>query len=417
MNKTVKFTFSKNFILVAAGQIISLFGNQILRYALPLYLLNLTGSAAIFGTIQAAAFLPMLLLYPVGGIIADRFNKRNIMVILDFFTGILILLFCVLKGVTDIVPLAAVVMMILYGIQGAYQPAVKASVPVLVEAEHLMQANSVIDVISSLSSMAGPVMGGILFSISGLSPILYVSAVCFFASAVMEIFIHIPYDKKQREGSIFAAGFQDLKGSFRTMFHEETVLWKMSFVFASVNLFLTSLILVGLPIIITQHLSFPLDMANRLYGYAEGTLAAGNVLGGILAGVLSRKWKPSSVSPLIAGCALSVFTGGIALQLLKAPMFAYLALVTCCGLLMVLEALITVQIMSYLQLLTPSEQIGKVTACVLCICMCANPAGQFFYGMIFEKIGNDIYVPFYIAACVMFGIGFMNRHTFDKVGV
>ena len=69
--------FSKDFLLVVIGQIISLFGNQILRYALPLYLLNQTGSSALFGTISACAFIPVIVLFPVGGIIADRVNKKE----------------------------------------------------------------------------------------------------------------------------------------------------------------------------------------------------------------------------------------------------------------------------------------------------------------------------------------------------
>lgn len=120
-----KTIYSKDFLLIAMGQIISIFGNQILRYAIPLYLLNQTGSSALFGTVSAFAFIPMLLLYPIGGIIADRLNKKNIMVILDFCTAMLIFLFCLLEGAINIVPLIAVTMILLYGIQGAYQPAVK----------------------------------------------------------------------------------------------------------------------------------------------------------------------------------------------------------------------------------------------------------------------------------------------------
>lgn len=78
-----KAILSKDFILVAIGQVISLFGNQILRYALPLYLLNQTGSSVLFGTILACSFIPMLFLFPIVGIIADRVNKRNIMVMFD----------------------------------------------------------------------------------------------------------------------------------------------------------------------------------------------------------------------------------------------------------------------------------------------------------------------------------------------
>ena len=83
--------FSKDFTLVLIGQIISLFGNATLRFALPLYLLNLTGSSALYGTVTACAFIPPILLSPIGGMIADRANKRNVMVILDGLTGILIL--------------------------------------------------------------------------------------------------------------------------------------------------------------------------------------------------------------------------------------------------------------------------------------------------------------------------------------
>jgi len=60
--------FSKDFILVVIGQVVSIFGNQIVRFALPLYLLNKTGSPALFGTILAISFIPMILLFPVGGI-------------------------------------------------------------------------------------------------------------------------------------------------------------------------------------------------------------------------------------------------------------------------------------------------------------------------------------------------------------
>ena len=85
--------FTKDFTLVVIGQIISLFGNAAVRFALPLYLLNLTGSSALYGTVTACAFIPSILLSPVGGIVADRVNKRNIMVILDFFTAAVILTF------------------------------------------------------------------------------------------------------------------------------------------------------------------------------------------------------------------------------------------------------------------------------------------------------------------------------------
>ena len=119
--------FSKDFTLVILGQIISLFGNAAIRFALPLYLLNLTGSSALYGTVTACAFIPSILLSPIGGMVADRVNKRNIMVILDFFTAAVILAFTLLMQRGNLILLLTVTLMILFGIAGAYQPAVQAS--------------------------------------------------------------------------------------------------------------------------------------------------------------------------------------------------------------------------------------------------------------------------------------------------
>ena len=112
---TSKKMWSRNFLMVVIGQIISLFGNAVLRFALPLYLLNETGSAALFGVVSACAFIPMIVLSPVGGIFADRVNKRNIMVVLDFSTAILVFGVIVLLGKMNLVALLLGAMFLLYG--------------------------------------------------------------------------------------------------------------------------------------------------------------------------------------------------------------------------------------------------------------------------------------------------------------
>ena len=119
--------FRRDFTLVVIGQIISLFGNSILRFALPLYLLRETGSSTLFGVVTACSFAPMVILSMVGGVLADRVNKRNIMVGLDFSTAAIIMLFYFSLGKIPTVPLFIVVLMLLYGISGTYQPAVQAN--------------------------------------------------------------------------------------------------------------------------------------------------------------------------------------------------------------------------------------------------------------------------------------------------
>jgi len=409
LNNTV---FSKNFILVAIGRVVSAFGNQILRYALPLYLLIQTGSSALFGSILAASFIPMVLLFPIGGIIADRLNKRNIMLVLDLCTAILISVFCLLSGKVDIVPLMAITMIILYGLDGADRPAVKASVPALVSEKHIMKANSIIDMVDSTASMAGPVTGGLLFSAFGLMPILYISIGCFFASVVMDAFIHIPFEKRDSSGNIFAIGTSDLKESFRFMLKERPVLWKISLVFAASNLLLTSLILIGLPVIITQRLGFAAGTANRLYGYAQGVFAAGAILGGFLAGVLSNKLKSKTGPILLIGCSLCIIIGGAALQIFAMSITIYIVLIIACGLLLTIHTIFQIQMMTYLQILTPKDLVGKVISCFMCVVMCTMPLGQVIYGFSFEHIGKNSYLLFYVAGLIMIGISIFMRHVF-----
>ena len=157
--------FQRDFTLVVIGQIISLFGNAILRFALPLYLLRITGSPTLFGIVTACSFAPMVVLSLVGGVLADRVNKRDIMVVLDFSTAALIAIFTLLLDRAPLVPLFIIVLMLLYGISGTYQPAVQASIPLLVHPERLIAANAVINQVNTLSNLLGPVLGGVLFSL------------------------------------------------------------------------------------------------------------------------------------------------------------------------------------------------------------------------------------------------------------
>lgn len=83
--------FTPNFILLILSQLTSLFGNFILKLALSMFVLDVTGSAAVFAGILSLAAIPTILLSPFGGILADRCNRRNIMVALDTLSGAFVL--------------------------------------------------------------------------------------------------------------------------------------------------------------------------------------------------------------------------------------------------------------------------------------------------------------------------------------
>lgn len=376
--------WTKDFTLVVVGQIISLFGNAAIRFALPLYLLNRTGSSALYGTVTACAFIPAILLSPVGGIVADRVNKRNIMVILDFFTTGVITVYSLLMGTADIVLLTTAVLMLLYGISGAYQPSVQASIPVLVTPEHSMAANSVVNTISSFASLMGPVLGGILYSAYGLKPVLRMCTVCFTLSAVMEIFIEIPFVRSRSGGNVW----QTIKGDFEKSIHfirkEKPVIGKALLVVCGINLFLSAMLTVGLPYMVTEVLHLEGELANRLYGFAEGALAAGGLVGGISAGVFAKRFSIQKAGNLIIASAACVFPAGLALFAFSSGMLNYVILTVCCFAVMVFSTVFAVQMLSFFQTETPSDLVGKVIAVILTVSMCAQPLGNVVYGVLFE---------------------------------
>lgn len=406
--------FSKDFTLVVIGQIISLFGNATIRFALPLYLLNLTGSSALYGTVTACAFIPAILMSPIGGIVADRVNKRNIMVILDFFTAAIILAFSLLMNEVNLILLLTVTLMLLYGIAGAYQPSVQSSIPSLVNQDHFMAANSIINTISSFSSLMGPVLGGVLYSAYGLKPVLWVCMVCFIVSAVMEIFIKIPFQKQVLDGGILKIAKTDFADSIRFIRKEKPMIGKALLVVCGINLFLASMIIVALPYLVTQVLHLEAAQTNTLYGFAQGALAAGGLTGGICAGIFAKKLSIQKSGYLVIACAVCVFPIGAALILFSSGMINYIILTLCCFIIMVFSTLFTVQIISFIQTETPQNLIGKVIAVILTISMCAQPLGNALYGVFIEICNGFEYAVVIFAGVISLIIAFRARNIFKS---
>lgn len=181
--------FQRDFTIMILGQIISLFGNAILRFSLSLYVLEVTGSAAVFGTILAVSMIPTVLLSPFGGVLADRLPKQKIMTILDFVTAGLIVFYDAVYGSAGNLAAVTIFMILLTLIQAFYQPSVQASIPLLASQEQLMAANGIVMQVQALAGLLGPILAGMLYGIGGVKPILAASAVCFFLSAVMELFL------------------------------------------------------------------------------------------------------------------------------------------------------------------------------------------------------------------------------------
>ena len=178
--------YDKNFNILVLGQIISLFGSSIQRFALSLYLLDLTGSASVFATILAISMIPVVLISPIAGMLADRGDKKKLMVLLDVLSAVLLMAYAgVVFNSNDHVFIIATVMVLLSTISTIYQPVVSTCIPVIVADENLVRANAIIQQVSSLSNFLGPIFAGMLYGFFGITGVVVLNMVSFLFSAIL----------------------------------------------------------------------------------------------------------------------------------------------------------------------------------------------------------------------------------------
>lgn len=403
--------FHKDFTLVLVGQIISLFGNAILRFALPLYLLRTTGSEALFGIVTACSFLPMILLSLLGGILADRVNKRNIMVVLDFSTAAVIIIFNLLLGNVDIVPLFIVTLMILFGIQGTYQPAVQASIPFLTVSENVVSANACINLVSTLSGLLGPIFGGILFSAFGIKPILIISIGCFIFSAVMEIFIKIPYKRQQSSLSVMQLVKSDLSESFRFLRKDEPIMIKVGLLLALFNMIFSALVTIGTPILVTK----TLNLTDAHLGYAQASLAAGGLIGGLLMGVIGKKINIRKAYLGLFLSSLCLLPIGASLLIGFSPSVTYIIILASFFISMGIATMFSVLVITYVQNNTPENLIGKVMSTLMAVSMCATPIGSAIYGLLFGLLARNVWILIIGASLISCCLALYSTRVFKQI--
>ena len=392
--------FTKNFSLLIFGQLTSLFGNFILKLALSMYVLEVTGSAAIFAGILSAATIPTILLSPLGGILADRADRRNVMVALDALTGVSVLCAALFLSESNAIAVISTLLIIL-SILGAFEtPTVQACIPAMLQGDNIMKGNAVVNQVASLSYLIAPMLGGVLYAMLGLKPVMYASVVCFFITALFECFIKLSYQRIQNQGGVLQIVKQDFLSSMQYISKEQTSISKMLLLTAFSRFFVMGITIVGLPFLVRTVLGFN----PKYYGAAESALAVATILGSIAAGILAEKLKIHKLSVLLASMGIFIIPAGIVFLLPVNAIIKYgVTVVSFCGMQAVIS-IFSIFAVSLIQQRTPNYLIGKVMAYTSTITLCIQPIGQIVYGFLFDRFHNEVYfvfIPTGIIVCIV----------------
>lgn len=192
---------NRNFALLMAGKAVSLLGSDMQQFALSLYVLSVTGSATIFGSMLAISILPRILLSPVAGVFGDWFDRKRSIVTMDLINGILIGSYAVYYSMNGSLSITSIYLLVilLEITEIFFGAAMSAVLPSIVEKEDLFEANSLKSMITSLFTMMAPLLAAGLYGVLGIFGVLVINAVSFVLSSLSEMFIEIPKYNKRPE--------------------------------------------------------------------------------------------------------------------------------------------------------------------------------------------------------------------------
>ena len=402
--------FTRNFTLLILGQVSSLTGNYTLKFALSMYVLEQTGSASIFAGMLSAALLPTVLLSPFGGILADRANRKHIMVALDALSGLSVLAAGLLLPLGRELWVIGALLVLLSVLAAFESPTVQACVPQMVSPQNLVQGNAVVSQVSAVTSLVTPFLGSLFYTAFDIVPVFAAAVVCFWLTALLECMIRLEYQKPPRTAGIGAIVREDLAVSAHFLRREQPDILKLLLLAALAGMFVSGTAVVGFPYLVRT----VLGLSATYYGAAESAMGAAAILGSLCAGLLGKKLRVRDLSAIFLSFGLSLFPIGLSFLLPVGRMARYGVLLFFFCVCQLGVCIFSTYAITLIQQRTPEQLMGKVMSCVFTLSMCAQPVGQMVYGALFDCFSDSVYwvlIPTGMLICLIAVVsrGFLKR--------
>ncbi|GIH70700.1 MFS transporter [Sphaerimonospora thailandensis] len=369
--------------LLLAAYLTSSVGNWMYRLTLPLLVLHLTDSALATGGLYALEYLPYLLLAMFGGVIADRFDRRRVLIAGDLAAGVIAcaLALFVMAGAQPIW-LIFVLTFLLACVDPLYQPAFQSILPALVPPERLATANARAHMGDWTLSAVGPMIGATVVTALGYQAAIFLDAATFLVSALLILLIgRMPAVKAAGRAAavVGRSVFADIREGLRYLFRENRIVLSSALLSMAGN-FAIWLALANLIFYLTEYHRFTPTEIGVVYGMQ----GVGAVLGAALVGRLLRRFPPG---PLMIW-AMAV--GGLAVLCLipaRGPVAigaAWLVQFAAAGVL-------GVSALTLRQRLIPERLLGRVLATARMLAFSSIPLASIVTGVL-ENALNDMYV-------------------------
>lgn len=268
------------FMLLWSGELVSAIGGGLTSFGLGVYVFRQTGSAAGMALVTLLAFLPTLLLSVPAGVLADRYDRRILMMIGDGFSaiGILYILICMLQG-------GAALYQICIGVtvssvfSALLEPAYKATVTDLLTQEEYSKASGMVSIAGSARYLVSPVLAGLLLAVSDIKLLLIIDISTVFLTVTSTAVVR--HGITAREAEKKESFGESLKQGWKAVTERKGV-----FVLIMVSSVMTCFM--GVMQILAEPMILDFETSTTL-GIAESVCACGMLVSGLSLGAKGIK--------------------------------------------------------------------------------------------------------------------------------
>ncbi|MBJ7930596.1 MULTISPECIES: MFS transporter [Bacillus cereus group] len=379
----------RNIYLYSFGKTVSIFGSSIYSFALGLYVLQITGSAWNFAITLILGTIPMIVMNSFAGVIADKVDKKKLVVCMDLLSGGLLITVYILSSnyglnlfIIYTTTFLLTVFTTFFGI------GLESAKPNIVSKERLMSINSISKIIDSVSLILGPMLGGIIFAVVDIKLFIMINGISFILSGISILFIHFKlfgHDIKE-ECSIREINFiKDIKEGYFYLMERESL--KNTFhILISLNFFLGFAVTVPLPYIINT----VLNLSSKQFGIIQGTFPVGMIIGAILVKKITNRFSYSYLlKKLSSMLAVFMIISGIPVLFKSFEANDFVCVITYCVVMFsfgLIIALIDIPLIYFMQKEVPDEYRGRVLSIGLSIGKMMQPIALTLSGLLLNYI-------------------------------
>ena len=367
--------WKRTIITIWIGQAFSILTAYSAMYAGVWYVTETADSPMMLAIASLCALLPQGILSPLGGVVADRFNRKHVMIASDLFVGLSALLLGVIVAMGHVSIGLVLAMSIFRSIGQAFHiPAMESTTPLLVPKRHLVRINTMNQSLWSMSLIVGPVFGIFLYTTIGFEMVLFLNTLGCLCAITALIFAKIPdfHDESDEARHPIRA----LKAGFAVLAADR-------------GLLIMGCVILGVMAMYTGIDSlFPLMTYDQFNGdgYMASTVEAAYGIMSLVGSVILFIWGGGR--HLLRLVSLAGFLSGLTILfagLLGPDMFVFFVILT--GISGIVEAFFNGPLLAVVQKRVPAEKLGRVMGLFTTVSALSSPIGLSIAGVFAEFTG------------------------------